>query len=321
MIEPRAYKISEIRPARSAILEFPAMSEGLSHVSRRQAVIGLSSLPLLGLSGPALALDPPGQRVASLETKIGGRVGVYIRDITGRVLVAHRASERFPLCSTFKFLLAAAALRRVDQGQMSLDQVLSFDASDLLSYAPVAKANVAKGGLPLGELCAATVTVSDNTAANVIMRNIGGPQAVTAFARSIGDPDTRLDRIEPDLNSAIPGDPRDTTTPQAITETLIRTLSGSALAPASQQMLENWMVAATTGLKRVRAGMPKNWVVGDKTGTGANGSANVVAIIRPEKRATLFAAIYLTGSNAAAEELDAIHAEVGRILTDVVVRS
>ncbi len=297
------------------------MTDGFSRLSRRQAVVGLTSLPLLGLSAPAYALDPPAQRVASLEKRIGGRVGVYLRDITGRVLIAHRADERFPMCSTFKFLLAAAALKRVDQGQMSLDQVLDFSEADLLSYAPVAKANVAKGGLPLGELCAAIVTVSDNTAANVILRNIGGPQAVTAFARSIGDQDTRLDRNEPELNSAIPGDPRDTTTPQAIGEDMARLLSGNALGAASQQMLDNWMVASKTGLKRVRAGLPKGWVVGDKTGSGANGSANVVAIIRPKNRATLFASVYLTGSSAAAEELDAVHMEVGRIIADMVLRS
>jgi beta-lactamase class A len=225
------------------------------------------------------------------------------------------------MCSTFKFLLAAAALKRVDQGQMSLDQVLPFGEADLLSYAPVTRANVAKGGLPLGELCDAIVTVSDNTAANVILRNIGGPQAVTAFARSIGDQDTRLDRNEPDLNSAIPGDPRDTTTPQAIGENMSRLLSGNALAPASQQMLETWMVASKTGLKRVRAGLPNGWTVGDKTGSGANGSANVVAIIRPGHRATLFASVYLTGSSAPADELDAAHAEVGRIVADIVLRS
>lgn len=297
------------------------MTDGFSRLSRRQAVVGLTSLPLLGLSSAAYALDPPAQRVASLEKRIGGRVGVYLRDITGRVLIAHRADERFPMCSTFKFLLAAAALRRVDQGQMSLDQILNFGEADLLSYAPVAKANVAKGGLPLGELCAAIVTVSDNTAANVILRNIGGPQAVTAFARSIGDQDTRLDRIEPELNSAIPGDPRDTTTPQAIGEDMSRLLSGNALGAASQQMLDNWMVASKTGLKRIRAGLPNGWVVGDKTGSGANGTANVVAIIRPEKRATLFASVYLTGSSAAADELDAIHMEVGRIIADIVLRS
>lgn len=297
------------------------MSGCLSPLSRRQAVVGLASLPLLSLPNRAYALDPPAQRVAALEKKIGGRVGVYLRDITGRVLVAHRADERFPMCSTFKFLLAAAALRRVDQGQMSLEQVLNFGEADLLSYAPVAKANVAKGGLPLGELCAAIVTVSDNTAANVILRNIGGPQAVTAFARAIGDPDTRLDRTEPELNSAIPGDPRDTTTPQAITEDLFRLLSGNVLAPASQQMLENWMIASKTGLKRLRAGVPNGWSVGDKTGTGANGSANVVAIIRPGNRATLFASVYLTGSTAEADELDAVHAEIGRIAADIVTKS
>jgi beta-lactamase class A len=293
---------------------FPALS-------RRQALIGLGTLPLLGIVESAHAVDPPAQRIAALEKKIGGRVGIYLRDITGRVLVAHRAGERFPMCSTFKFLLAAAALKRVDQGQMTLDQVLNYSEADLLSYAPVTKANVAKGGLPLAELCAAAVTVSDNTAANVILRALGGPQGFTAFVRSIGDQDTRLDRIEPELNSAIPGDPRDTTTPQAIGEDLSRLLSGSALAPASQQMLENWMIASKTGLKRLRAGLPNGWIIGDKTGSGANNTANVIAIIRPKDRATLFASVYLTGSAAPADELDAIHVEAGRIFADMVIRS
>ena len=297
------------------------MMDGPSRVTRRQAAIGLSALPFIGMLTRAYAIDPPAQRIASLENRIGGRVGVYLRDITGRVLIAHRASERFPMCSTFKFLLAAAALRRVDQGQMTLKQVLNYGEADLLSYAPVTKAHVGKGGLPLGELCAAAVTMSDNTAANVILRALGGPQAVTAFARAIGDQDTRLDRNEPELNTAIPGDPRDTTTPQAIGEDMFRLLSGNALAPASQQMLENWMVASKTGLKRLRAGLPHGWVVGDKTGSGANGTANVVAIIRPENRATLFASVYLTGSTAEADELDAIHAEAGRIVADIVQRS
>ncbi len=297
------------------------MMDGPARITRRQAAIGLSALPLMGMMTRAYAIDPPAQRVAALEKKIGGRVGVYLRDITGRVLIAHRASERFPMCSTFKFLLAAAALRRVDQGQMSLEQVLNYGEADLLSYAPVTRANVAKGGLTLGELCAAAVTVSDNTAANLILRTLGGPHALTAFAQSIGDQDTRLDRNEPDLNTAIPGDPRDTTTPQAIGEDLFRLLSGNALAPASQQLLENWMVTSKTGLKRLRAGLPDGWVVGDKTGSGANGTANVVAIIRPGNRATLFASVYLTGATAEADELDAIHVETGRIIADIVRRS
>jgi len=297
------------------------MMDGPAYVTRRQATIGLSALPFIGMMTRAYAIDPPAQRIAALEKRIGGRVGVYLRDITGRVLIAHRAAERFPMCSTFKFLLAAAALKRVDQGQMALDQVLHYGEADLLSYAPVTKAHVGKGGLPLGDLCAAAVTMSDNTAANVILRTLGGPQAVTAFARTIGDQDTRLDRNEPELNTAIPGDPRDTTTPQAIGEDMFRLLSANALAPASQQLLENWMVASKTGLKRLRAGLPPGWVVGDKTGSGANGTANVVAIIRPENRATLFASVYLTGATAEADELDAVHVEAGRIVADIVQRS
>jgi beta-lactamase class A len=290
-------------------------------LSRRQTISGLSALTLLGLTGRARAIDPPAQQVATIEKKIGGRAGVYVRDATGRVLIAHNADERFPMCSTHKFLAAAAALKRVDQGSMTLEQIVPYGEADLLSYAPVAKANVAKGGLALGKLCEAAVTVSDNTAANLILRMLGGPQGLTAYAHSLGDNDTRLDRLEPDLNSAIPGDPRDTTTPHAIGEDLWRILVGNALTTASQQLLENWMIASKTGLKRLRAGLPGDWLIGDKTGSGANATANTIAIIRPPGRAPLFAAVYLTGSQADADDLDHAHVDVARIIVDVVLKS
>ncbi|MBS0533412.1 MAG: class A beta-lactamase [Proteobacteria bacterium] len=289
--------------------------------TRRHALAGLGSLTLLAAAQPAFAIDPPAKRVADVETKLGGRLGVYVSDATGRVLIAHRDTERFPMCSTFKFLLAAAALRRAEQGTVTLDQVLPFGKADLLSYAPITTANVGKGGMSLHDLCAAAVTVSDNTAANLIMRAIGGPAAVTAFARSIHDNDTQLDRIEPELNSAIPGDPRDTTTPRAIAEDVRRILAGDALSPASLQMLEGWMTSSKTGLKRLRAGLPGDWTVADKTGSGANNTGNVVALLRPPGKPPLFAAVYVTGAHEGDEAINAGHAEIGRIVADMVRRS
>ncbi|MBS0247758.1 MAG: class A beta-lactamase [Proteobacteria bacterium] len=289
--------------------------------TRRRALAGLGSLTFLATLGPARAIEPPAKQVADLEAKLGGRLGVYVSDATGRVLIAHRDTEHFPMCSTFKFLLAAAALKRAEQGSVTLDQVLPYTQADLLSYAPVTKANVGKGGMSLHDLCAAAVTLSDNTAANLVMRAIGGPAAVTAYARSIGDNDTQLDRMEPELNSAIPGDPRDTTTPRSIAEDMRRILAGDALSPPSLQMLEGWMTSSKTGLKRLRAGVPSNWTVADKTGSGANATANTIALMRPPGRPPMFAAVYITGATAAADALDAGHAEVGRIIADMVRRS
>ncbi len=255
-------------------------------------------------------------RLAALEARAGGRLGVAVLDTgTGRRL-AHRAGERFPLCSTFKVLLAGAVLQRVDRGETQLDRRLPYGKADLLAYAPVTTAHVAEGGLTVGELCAAAVEVSDNTAANLLLRAFGGPAAVTAFLRTLGDPLTRLDRTEPALNEARPGDPRDTTTPAAMVGSLQALLLGPALKPESRARLEGWMAACTTGRGRLRAGLPPTWAVGDKTGSGARGTANDVAILRPPHRAPLLVAAYLTGSTVSDSGRDAILAEVGRIVAE-----
>jgi len=266
---------------------------------------------------PLLAGPPPAaatQRLAALEARIGGRLGVAVLDTgTGRRL-EYRGAERFPLCSTFKVLLAGAVLSRVDRGQERLDRPVSYGPAALLDYAPVTRARVAEGRLTVGELCAAAVEVSDNTAANLLLDTLGGPAALTAFARSLGDAETRLDRHEPDLNEALPGDPRDTTTPSAMTATLQTLLLGSALEPASRQRLEGWMVAATTGRNKLRAGLPAGWIAGDKTGSGARGTMNDVALVRPPGQAPLLVAAYLTGSQASGADREAVLAEVGRLV-------
>lgn len=255
-------------------------------------------------------------RLAALEARIGGRLGVAALDTgTGRRLT-HRAGERFPMCSTFKVLLAGAVLGRVDAGRERLDRRLPYGKADLLAYAPVTTARAAEGGLTMGELCAAAVEVSDNTAANLLLASIGGPEAVTAFARTLGDPVTRLDRTEPALNEARPGDPRDTTTPEAMAATLRALLLGSALKPASRARLEGWMAACATGGTRLRSGLPKDWAVADKTGSGARGTVNDVALLRPPHRAPLLITAYYTGSRATGKDRDAVLAEVGRLVAE-----
>jgi beta-lactamase class A len=258
--------------------------------------------------------DRAGTRLADLEKKLGGRLGVAALDTAAGRSIAFRAGERFAMASTFKVLLAAAVLRRVDQKMDTLDRLVPFGKDDLLAHAPITQKNLDKGRLSVLDLCAAIIEVSDNTAANLLLKSIGGPAALTRFAREIGDPTTRLDRDEPELNSAVPGDERDTTTPAAMLSTLEKLLLGSHLSAASRQRLETWMMQCSTGGRRLRAGLPAGWRCGDKTGTGANGSTNDIAILWPPGRRPILVAVYSTGSPLPTEESEAIVAEAARII-------
>jgi beta-lactamase class A len=256
-------------------------------------------------------------RIADQEAATGGRVGVAVLDTgTGRRF-AYRSYERFAMCSTFKWVLAAAVLANVDAGRLRLDQRVPYSSADLLSHAPVTGARVADGGLPVAALCKAAVEVSDNTAANLLLRLIGGPAGFTEFVRVQADDVTRLDRAETELNTNIPGDPRDTTTPDAMVGLMAKILAGDALLAATRDRLLGWMKAGTTGLNRLRAGLPADWVVGDKTGSGANGAANDVAVAWPPGRAPILTAVYMTGSSAPPETLDAAHAAIGRLVAEL----
>jgi beta-lactamase class A len=187
-----------------------------------------------------------------------------------------------------------------------------------LSYAPIAKQHVNGDGLSIGELCEAAVTVSDNTAANLILQSLGGPSALTRYARSLGDEYTRLDRIEPDLNEAAPDDPRDTTTPAAMAKNLMVLATGAALSAASRDQLIAWLLACKTGDAKLRAGLPKAWRIGDKTGAGGHGSSNDVAVVWPLNRAPLLIAAYLTGTEASDDRRNATHAGVARAVADAL---
>ena len=255
-------------------------------------------------------------RVAEIEAILGGRIGIAALDTSSGKRLDYRANDRFPMCSTFKFLAAAAVLKRVDQGKEKLERFVPYGAKDILEYAPVTREHLKEGGMTLGALCAAAIEQSDNTAGNLLLQAIGGPAGLTTFARTLGDPVTRLDRIEPALNSAIPGDERDTTTPAAISSDMQELLLGTALSETSRGQLDDWLKRNETGGSLIRAGVPKTWSVGDKTGRGANGATNDIAILRPPGRAPILSAIYSVGSTAPANEREKAIAEATKIVTE-----
>jgi beta-lactamase class A len=264
------------------------------------------------LALPAIANDA-GAAFADLERRSGGRLGVAVLDTANGRQAGHRSDERFPLCSTFKFLAAALVLARVDRGQERLDRRIVYSDKDLVTYSPVTKDHVGPVGLSVAEICEAAVTLSDNTAGNLLLASFGGPPALTAYARTLGDGLTRLDRIETALNEAAPGDPRDTTTPAAMLGDMQRLLAGDALSAESRRQLVGWLLASKTGAKRLRAGLPSDWQVGDKTGAGSNGTANDIAITWPPGRAPVLIAAYFTGSTIADDARSAVIADAGRI--------
>lgn len=271
---------------------------------------------LLLAANAAGARSDAANQIAAIEARLGGQIGVAALDTGSGKRLDYRAEERFPMCSTFKFLAAAAVLRRVDEKQDQLDRFVSYDAKDILEYAPVTKAHLKEGGMTLGALCEAAIEQSDNTAGNLLLDAIGGPAGVTNFARSLGDQVTRLDRKEPDLNSAIPGDDRDTTTPGSMLADMTRILTDDVLSRSSRRQLEDWLQQNKTGTGMIRAGVPTNWIIGDKTGRGANGATNDIAIMHPPDRAPVLLAIYSVGSTATLDDREAAIAEVAKIVTE-----
>jgi beta-lactamase class A len=250
-----------------------------------------------------------------IERRIGGRLGVFALDTGSGRELSHRADERFAMCSTFKWVLAAEVLALVDGGELSLDERLSYGPEDLLEYAPATSQSVAQGFMTVDALAAAAVVVSDNTAANLLLAKLGGPSAFTRFVRSAGDSVTRLDRVEPALNENVPGDARDTTSPRAMVALMRRILCGpDALSAASRERLLGWLRGCETGANRLRAGFPPDWSVGNKTGSGAGNAVNDVAIVVPPGRAPLLVAVYTSGGSAELTALAAAHADVARLV-------
>ncbi|NUQ31135.1 MAG: class A beta-lactamase [Acidobacteriaceae bacterium] len=256
--------------------------------------------------------------LTQLEQEKGGRLGVSVLDTQTGARAGYRADEAFPMCSTFKLALTAQVLSRVDRGEEKLDRLVTYTQEEVLSYAPVTKEHVA-AGMTVGALCEAAITLSDNTAANLLLVTVGGPAGFTKWLRSIGDKTTRLDRNEPSLNSGIPGDPRDTTTPSAMLATLQKLTLGNVLSSASRKQLNDWMLATQTGLKKIKAGLPGDWKEGDKTGSGDRNTTNDIAVLYPPNRKPVLITVYYTGSKLETEQSNLVFQEIGRKLVSLYV--
>jgi len=286
----------------------------MNKIHRRDFVLGGLAA---GWMLPARAAEADA-RLRALETGLGGRVGLMALDTASGRRLSWRDGERFAMCSSFKWLLAASVLSKVEQGTLSPKQVIPYSKADLqgLGLAPTTKAHLKDGALPIETLCAAAVEESDNGAANLLLKQVGGPEGLTRYLRGIGDDTTRLDRNEPTLNENRPGDPRDTTTPAAMVKTLRHVLTGDALKPRSREILLGWLRKSETGIKRLRAGLPPDWREGDKTGTGERGATVDNAIIWPPGRSPILAAAYLSGSTKPVEDREAAMAEMGRMIAE-----
>jgi beta-lactamase class A len=292
----------------------PAMENTM--LDRRALLLTLTTAP--ALLGTAVRAAPNGadlnSRMAALEKRSGGRLGVAALDLkTGRRL-AWRADERFRMCSTFKMPLAAHVLRRVDQGREDLNRKVSYGKAALMGNSPITEKHVADG-LTVGQLCEAVITRSDNAGANLLLDAVGGPKALTRFLRSLDDQVTRCDRYELELNFGAADDLRDTTTPNAILATWRTLLLDDALSKASRARLTEWLVANRTGDKRLRAGLPPGWRVGDKTGNDGKSITNDIAIAWPAPtRPPILIAAFLDRSSPDDDFRSSVHADLARIL-------
>lgn len=259
---------------------------------------------------------PLAASIQALEKREGGRLGVAFHDTGNDARFSARGDERFAMCSTFKMPLSALVLKSAELGKVKLDERLPVTKADIVANSPVAEENVGKT-LSLTELCHATMTTSDNAAANILLRKLGGVENFTAFMRSLGDEVTRLDRVEPVINMGTPGDPRDTTSPVAMLASMEKLLLGDTLSAASRETLTSWMVANTTGGKAIRAGLPSDWRVGDKTGAG-DGTRNDIAILWPPARKPVLLTLYYTESGKSLEESTAVLAEATRLVVGAI---
>lgn len=292
------------------------MSMGAPAGPRRRFMAALP-LVLLGAgcnSAPKKPSATPAVRLAEIEAQADAHLGLMAIDTGSGRELGFNAEQRFALCSTFKLPLVAMVLTQVQSGALRLDQPVPVSAADLVPHAPVVSAHVAHKSMPLERLCEAAVVVSDNAAANLLLKLIGGPPALTAFFRRQGDGLSRLDRTEPALNTNLPGDPRDTTTPRVMARLLQTLFTGPTLLPPMRERLERWCIESRTGLARLRAGVPSHWRMGDKTGSGAHGAVNDVAIVWPPGRAPWVVACYLSGSPLPLARLNAAHEAAMRVV-------
>ena len=267
------------------------------------------------VASPSLAAAAPITAISDYETGSGGHIGLHAENIGTGAKLSWRADERFVMCSTFKASLAACVLARADLGEDDLEKPIHFSAADIQDWhAPVARENLTRGFLSVREMCKAAVEQSDNTCANLLLFRIGGPPALTAFWRRIGDHVSRLDDSEPLLNRTPPGDARDTTTPAAMANTLRRLALGRVLSETSRSALTGWLVNCQTGSNRLRAGLPRTWVIGDKTGNNGKDAAGDIAVAWPKPRVPIVICAYTRGGSPSSRQLDAAFAGIGRFI-------
>lgn len=285
-------------------------------MTRRSVLVSLAAVAANTRSLLAMPASDLQAQLSKIEARSKGRLGVAVLFPSGRH-AALRGDERFPMCSTFKFLAASLVLERVDAGKEHLDRAVHIPKNGLVEYSPETEKHAA-GSMTVAELCKAALTLSDNTAANLLLASFGGPSAITSFARSIGDTMTRLDRTETTLNEGTPGDPRDTTTPNAMVGNLQKILLGNVLKADSRKQLTEWMLANTTGKAKFVAGLPADWKVADKTGSGGHGSNNDIGVLYPPAGKPILIASYLTQTETSTDERNAIHADVARVVAGSV---
>lgn len=283
-------------------------------------VLTLLASALIACTQRDSAVEAFDTTLGKLEREIDGRIGAYAIDTGSGRVVGYRADERFAMASTFKILLVAAVLAEVDAGRLSLTDTLTVGDAEIQPHSPVVGEFETDEAIDLLTLCKASAAISDNTATNLLLGLIDGPQGLTAFLRRHGDERTRLDRHEVELNTNLPGDDRDTTTPAAMAGSVQRLLLGSVLSEDSRKLLQDIVKSSTTGLNRLRAGLPDHWQVGDKTGYGANGAVNDVAIAWPPGQSPIVLAVYMSGTGEDVEVLNAVHARIAALAVEQLQR-
>jgi len=303
-------------------------------IDRRRFLLagtGIATILAAGWLGAAAASptseeERANDALAALEARAGGRLGVAMLDGKAGLTAGHRRDERFTMCSTFKFSLAAAVLARIDAGTLRATLPVPITQRDVIGHSPAVEAALPQGALSIMALAEAAQTLSDNGAANLLLRQIGGPEALTRFWNNMGDDISRLDRYEPDLNMSRGEDYRDTTSPAAMARSMATILTGDILKPDSRARLARWMAATTTGAKRLRAGLPEGWRAGDKTGTMAADDVpfvkvnDIAAVWRPDGSPVFITAFYEPRDRTPVTEAEAVLAEVGRIARDWMTR-
>lgn len=283
-----------------------------------------SAVVFFALLMPLVALADSGNPIIGAVEKaadeLGARVGFSAHDLESGQRWEYNADQRFPLSSTFKTLACADLLYRHDQDEVELNEKVSISEADLVTYSPVTEKYANTRAVTLAELCEAALTMSDNTAANMILRTLGGPGSITAFAKFLGDDSTRLDRWETELNEAQPGDPRDTTTPNAMVRNLTRLLLGDVLSLSSRDQLREWLQGNQVADGLFRASLPDDWVIADRTGAGGYGSRSITAVMWPPERKPIVVAFYITETESSFEERNDAIADIGSTIVKVIGR-